>query len=139
MKKSIVFSILFVLAVCFSSAQNATKAPATGLSAEQKNYLANTWYESPKESTPDQIVYRLTEYVMVVGLDYYNTPPGKIMLDNANRFKAEYVKACTSEPSMNTEGKWSLSGNSVVLNFGKQKCKQTILEIEKGKLVLLVK
>ena len=140
MKKLSMALLGFVFLSTVINAQTKTglASGAPVLSAEQKNFLATTWFESPKESENNKIVFRLTEYVMIAGLDMYAIPPGKINLSDPSKFNSEYFKSCNNNNEMMAEGKWNVKGKAISLNFGKQNCSYTILEIEKDKLVLSI-
>lgn len=125
---------LFLMTAYFSNAQsNETKA----ISAEQKSYLTTTWYESPKESDGNTLVYRLTEYKMIVGQDFFKAPPGKITFAPTGNFNGENIKVGkTADVADGNSGKWNITGNDLTLDFSGKKNKMTVVSIEKDKLVL---
>lgn len=141
MKKIHVIVVMVLMFAGIAKAQtvNEQATISSELSKTQKSFLANTWYESPKESSANKIVYTLTEYVMVAGQDYYNFGPGKITLLNTNKFTSENLKVKQNvDPKLSESGKWNLNGNKLVLDLGSNKNTFTISSIEKNKLVLII-
>ncbi len=134
-KLKLTLAAIFMTA-CFANAQSTDTKTTSELSAEQKGFLATTWYEQPKESNGNTVVYRLTEYKLVAGQDFYG-PPTKITLANSGNFNGENIKVGkAAESAESNSGKWKVSGNTITLDFGKQKNKLSIVSIEKDKLVL---
>ena len=139
MKKVKIILAALLMTACLTKAQTIDAKSTKELSAEQKGYLINAWYEWPKESNGNILVYHSTEYIMIVGQDFFKFPPGKINFTNTGSFSGENIKVGkTTEPAETTTtgGKWNTSGTNIVLDFGKQKNKLSVVSIEKDKLVL---
>ncbi|MGE0568543.1 MAG: lipocalin family protein [Bacteroidia bacterium] len=136
----LILSFLFVSG--FSYAQSGRKASSgkKEISQEQKNFLQNTWFESPKESEGGNIVYRLTEYTVIVGQDFYNFTPGKLILTASGDFSSENLKLNLSQdPHQTDSGTWKLNGNTLILYMGNELRKFPIVSISQDKLVLEIK
>lgn len=141
MKKLHVIVVIFLMFAGLAKAQtiNEQAAISSELNKTQKDILVNTWYESPKESSANKIVYTLTEYVMVAGQDYYNFGPGKLALLNTKKFTSENLKVKQNvDPKLSESGNWSLKGNKLILDLGSNKNTFTISSIENNKLVLII-
>lgn len=121
---------LFLTLCFFSKAQNA----------KQTNIQVATWFESPKESNSDTIVFRLTKHVLVAGDD----PAfafSQITFVNASDFNIGYWRWCSNSQGANS-GKYNYSKSAtILLDFGPQKCKcnLTVLEYKNDKLKVFIK
>lgn len=124
----------------FIKAQSASAQVSTNkeLNKEQKSFLISSWFESPNESNGNQIVYRKTEYTVIVGKDYFNFPPSKLNFTGPKNFTAEYLKLNQkSDPKPSQAGTWSLKGHTITLDMNGQKNTLTVLSIDADKLVLV--
>lgn len=144
MRLNIILPILFILLTGkLISQTEILKLNSEQLSSQsnfQKENLVNTWFESPKESSKNTIVYRLTEYTVIVGQDYFNFQPGKINFKSSNEFVAEFFKTKSlSTPIQNQSGKWKLKGSNLLLTVGDKTETFKILSLEKDKLVIEIK
>jgi len=127
MRKYLLAATLFLALGFIGNAQ-------TNLTQQQQGYLLNTWFESPKESQGKNIVYRLTEYTVIVGKDDYIFPPGKVTFTSGNNYTAEYLKLnTTTDPQQTSTGDWKLQNNHILIN---QNSKLKLVAIESNKLVL---
>lgn len=133
--------LVFVLFFCTAKAQNNVtyQTAANKLTSEQKDFLVNTWYESPQESNTNTIVYRLTEYQVIAGKDMSPFPPSKLVINKANTFNGEYIKTkSTVSPAQILSGTWNLDKTNLLLKSGNETNKLSIVSIEKEKLVVLI-
>lgn len=129
-KTALLFCLIF--SAQFSNSQNNT------ITLEQKTYLLNTWYESPKESSENVIVYSLTEHVVVIGEGYF-AQPGKITFTSNNMFTSDNLRSCKKDIYSRDSGKWRLSNQELILEFEKETCTHYISELTKDKLVIKIK
>ena len=104
------------------------------------NNTINAWYESPKESSGDTIVFRLNKFTPGPGDDpafaFCN-----LTFKNNSDFSISYWRWATKNESSN-EGKWNYSNpTTIFLDFGhqKSKCTLTILESKIDKLRVFIK
>lgn len=133
-----IFTLALTFTLSFFNAQNSSKSNSQS-TAIQADLLVNTWYESPKESSANTIVYKLQEYTVIVGQDYFNFQPGKISFDKSKTFTSNFFKTSISEnPNENLSGKWSITNNQLTLKVGTNSKIYTIVSIEKDKLVLKI-
>lgn len=134
MKKYTLILAAFFMAVIFAKAQTASK-----LTSLQKGYLQKTWYENPKESKGDTIVFHVAKYIYQSGDD----PAfawSELSFSNATDFNVAYWRWCVA-PFAYT-GKWSAGSNtSLKLDFGHQKCKcdLNIIDIQSNTLKVVIK
>ena len=129
MKKINTLFILLSLLFGVAKAQNT-------ITEKEKKQLITTWYESPKESSGKTIVFRPTKYIMQSGDDpLYAFAILKLL--NTTDFKIEYWRFCNNTPYAN-DGKWLILNNSIVLDFGDQKCKNEFTVVEISKEILKV-
>ncbi len=130
--KTLIVIALFFIA-CFAKAQNVI------IAEKEKKQLITTWYESPKESSGNTVVFRPTKYIMQSGDDpLYAFAILKFI--NTTDFKIEYWHWCNTTPYAN-DGKWMVLNNTLLLDFGAQKCKNefTVLEVSKEILKVTIK
>lgn len=128
--------LISIVLLCYSARAQKSK----GFTDLQKGYLINTWYESPKESSGDTIVFRLTKYTLSAG-DNPAFAFSKIVFTNLTDFSIEYWRWCKSAP-VSYDGKWNFNvGTILSLDFGSQKCKNSffVLEVKDDKLKALIK
>jgi hypothetical protein len=112
-----------------------------GLSEQQKGFILNTWYESPKESKGDTLTFSTVKHVSVAGTDVVGFEYSKITFTNATDFNVAYWTKCAENINM-TSGKWNyVSGSVLLLDFIPMKYKNqlTVIEVTANKLKVVVK
>lgn len=112
----------------------------TLINSQQTANLINSWYESPKESFGDTIMFRPTKYVKITGVDSQAFEFAKLVFNNNTEFRAEYWRWC-KEGNYEYTGAWGIKSGNVVLNFGVNKCKveMQLLSATKNELKVIIK
>lgn len=112
-----------------------------GLTAQQKTYMLNTWYESPQESKGDTITFRTAKHVNVPGVDVVGFEYSQITFSNATDFNVLYWTKCPQNLN-SASGKWNYtSGSALQLDYIPQNFKNTlsVIELTTNKLKVVVK
>jgi len=130
------YSLLLLLFVIFSL---STKAQlSTSQVASNKKQLIGNWYESPKESNGDTLVFRATKYLLTATDSKAFAFSAINFIDNTS-FKIEYWRWCT-KPYAYT-GSYTNVNSQINLDFGAGNCSNslTILSFEKDFLKVIIK
>jgi len=129
------FLLLFFFAFSFvGKAQESVNLT----DAKKQKFIAN-WYESPKESKGDTLVFRKTKYVLDAN-DSKAFAFSVLNFTDLTNFKIEYWRWCTALPYAYT-GSWSATASSLNLDFGQGKCSNTlkVLSIDANSLKVIIK
>lgn len=135
MKKTIFLFAIFAFVFCLKidAQQN------TSLSNSQKQQLQKVWYESPKESKGDTLVFRKTKYVLDYTVDDPAFAFSLINFTDALNYKIEYWRWCKLSPHA-YEGTYQITNDQVNLNFGQGKCQNQlkVLSLDNELLKVLI-
>ncbi len=121
------------------SLMNAQKNAA--LSDQQKNFMLNTWYQSPQESKGDTMTFTTTKHVNVAGVDVMGFEYSRLTFKSATDFEVAYWTKCSQNLNL-TSGKWNYtSGSALEMDFMPLNCKNqvTVIQITSNKLKVVVK
>ena len=126
--KTQITALFTLLLMLLSYSTNAQKGTVPNV--QQQTDLIKTWYESPKESSGDTIVFRLNKYVLVPGVDNPAFEFSQLIFKNSVNFTIGYWRWCKmAQPSYN--GIWKLiTETNISLDFGEQKCKNELIIID---------
>lgn len=136
--KTYLTGLFFALAIFLCNTSCAQKNK--GFNDQEKGFLINTWYESPKESLGDTVVFRLSKYILSAG-DNPAFSFSKIVFTNVTDFSIEYWRWCKAAP-VAYNGNWNFNvGTTITLDFGLQKCKNdfVVLCVKTDLLKVLIK
>lgn len=114
------FFLVFAFAISTSKSQTTTT-----LTQVQKNDLLTVWYQSPKESNGDTIVFRKEKYVLDYSVDDPAFAFALIKFTSSSHFEIEYWNWCHAAPSANS-GSWNTDNMLIKLDFGQGKCKNDL-------------
>jgi len=130
------YSLLFLLFLVFSFSAKAQLSASQTAPNPNQNLLIGNWYESPKESIGDTIVFRKTKYT----LQQADNPAfafSELNFIDGLSFRINYWRWCYVNSSY--EGTWSSASNTNInLDFGPNKCKNELKIIELSSSVLKI-
>lgn len=134
--KNLNYSFLVLVFVIFSLSVKAQLS--TSQVASNKKQLIGSWYESPKESNGDTLVFRTSKYVLTA-TDSKAFAFSAISFIDATNFKIEYWRWCT-KPYAYT-GTYTHTNSQINLNFGVGNCSNSlkIVSFEKDVLKIIIK